>query len=353
MSVLRPDQKPRLIQMRSLRYSWSGLLTLSLCFAACDDGESEFQQSDGGDAGVPLVPDSMDAGKTVDTQDAAKSGDATWAAADASRLAVDAGLACIPPRIEIVERPDVMCDVVSVGTQVGSPERTRQQTDEIYASMKPVTYVPPSDRWQYLERTREILCCRGSLLVSMVGDSIIADTGRSRWDDYLAELTGARITKLVSVGNGLGAMYFQQEPNTWCAAVRQRPDLVILGGISQVDSEATRQIIRQIRQYSNSDILLLTPAFGLRDPSDPAAWSYQVDAQIDPQRAALVVVANEEKVGLLDMTGEWGKYVNDSGQKVEAFKRDIVHANPEGEQIEGRILLNHLTPNLGGTSCGD
>src|SRR5947209_16280033 len=64
------------------------------------------------------------------------------------------------------------------------PEHTMEQVEKAYAVIPPLRYSAPSTRWQFLPRTATALAREGgSLQVVMLGDSIVNDTSRSRWDD--------------------------------------------------------------------------------------------------------------------------------------------------------------------------
>jgi hypothetical protein len=245
----------------------------------------------------------------------------------------------------------ITCIDEGVSTVSGEVESNRQTADQAYASMPQVRYTPAADRYQHLATTRNLLCCRGDLNVVMMGDSIVYDASVSRWEEYLAEATGARIHKTTSLFGGHGPLWYAQAPRVYCAALRYAPDLVILGGISQIDIPAMRSEIQQIKAASSAEVLLNTPAFGYVDPRDPSQWTYAVDAAGDSERAQMKRLADELQVGFLDMTAEWGKYVVDSGRDVSSFKRDELHANAQGRQILGRLLTAHLNPRLGGNFC--
>jgi len=64
---------------------------------------------------------------------------------------------------------------------IKKPQRTIDEIDRIYADMTAVRYVPPSDRWTFLPRTRKRLLEGGALRIVMLGDSIVNDTSRSSW----------------------------------------------------------------------------------------------------------------------------------------------------------------------------
>src|SRR4051812_20165671 len=76
------------------------------------------------------------------------------------------------------------------------PEHTREQVEKAAAEVGPVRIDPSADRWANLPRTAEVLEGGGDLRVVMLGDSIVNDTSRSRWEDVLAAMwPKARITK--------------------------------------------------------------------------------------------------------------------------------------------------------------
>ena len=119
----------------------------------------------------------------------------------------------------------------------------------------------------------------------------------------------------------------------------------MIGGIShREDADSVREVVRQVREGSKADILLMTGPFGFLDPRDDAQWKKVTDPPPGDYRRKLPEIAGEFRAGYLDMQLAWGEYVRASGQPVGKFKRDAVHANEEGEQILGRILLRYFAP---------
>jgi lysophospholipase L1-like esterase len=88
----------------------------------------------------------------------------------------------------------------------------------------------------------------------------------------------------------------------------------------------------------------MSPAFGYMDPRDDAQWNAVAHPSGADFRSRLARLADELKVGYVDMTAAWGDYIRASGKPTDWFKRDVVHANDRGEQIVGRILAAHLGP---------
>lgn len=230
------------------------------------------------------------------------------------------------------------------------PYYTRDQVEKAAAEIPPVRFEAPKGRWVNLPRTAEILGRgRGELRIVMLGDSIVNDTSQSRWDDLLRALyPGCTITKVACVRGGTGCWWFKEPGRVKRYVLDQRPDLLIIGGISHKDdTESVRDVVRQVRAGSPCDVLLMTGAFGRVDPNDDTQWSFQVDPAGPDYRARLRRVAVAEKAAFLDMTAYWGRYVRESGQPLTWFKRDAVHANERGMQVLGRILAGFLAPPAG------
>ena len=230
---------------------------------------------------------------------------------------------------------------------ITKPERAYAQVEKAYADMAPVKYEPLAQRWVYLPITKEILGRgQGELRVVMLGDSIVNDTSRSQWDQVLAAAVKVKIAKVTCVRGSTGCWWYKEEGRVKKFVLDHKPDLLIIGGISQRDDiDSIRNVIEQVRKAgSKCEVLLMTGAFGHVDPRDDKQWSYDFDPKGTSYRAKLARLASEEKCGFLDMTAHWGKYIRDSGKELTDFKRDAVHANEKGEQIIGRILAKHLTP---------
>lgn len=197
------------------------------------------------------------------------------------------------------------------------PERTRAAIDQIYAGMPPVTYQPPADRWSRLPRTARILKGKTGLLRAvMLGDSIVNDTSRSCWDDVLQrQYPDVKIVKTACVRGSTGCWWYKAPERIRRYVLDHHPDLLIIGGISHHDDIGSlSETIARVRAGLDCDVLLLTPAFGDADPLDDRQWRPTPDPDGKDFRSQLVRLANERRIGLLDMTAEWGRYIRASGK---------------------------------------
>lgn len=225
-----------------------------------------------------------------------------------------------------------------------------ERIDAIYASMEPVRYTPPADRWKYLPRTMQKLRDGPELRIVMLGDSIVNDTAASQFDLLLQRhYPKCKITKIRSVRGSTGCWWYKEENRIQSYVLDHKPDLVMIGGISQRDDvESIREAIRQIRgKLPEVEILVMTPVFGRIDPRTDKDWTYEVDPTGQNFRSRLYRMAQEEKVEFLDMTGPWGEYIRQSDKCRGWFMRDPVHANERGFQILGRILEIYFMPRKG------
>lgn len=222
-----------------------------------------------------------------------------------------------------------------------TPERSLTQIATIQSEMPRGAFTPPPNDWRFLSRTRQRLTEGGELRLLALGDSIVNDTMRSGWVASLQEAyPRARIQATVYVRGGGGCQHFREEGRIEKSVVPRRPDLVLIGGISQRSIDDIREVIRQLRAaLPEVEILLFTGAFGTVDPRDVAALdrvSYSGSGEYGRQLRQL---AGETRCAYLDLTSPWGEYVRSSTRHPHVFHRDAVHANEFGEQILGRILM--------------
>lgn len=222
-------------------------------------------------------------------------------------------------------------------------------SDAVYATLPPVTFTPPADRWDYLPRTRQKLQSGGPLRIVLLGDSIANDTGNAPFDALIQRrYPKARIEVVTSVRGGTGCQYYQSDNRIKPYVLDFQPDLLIIAGISNgSDSEAIRNVIRQVRQHIQPDIVVMTGAVAPVVP--PSTREFGVEKAREMTEAArtfpvrLRAVAADEKVAYLDMRSAWDDYVKTSAKPDTFFRRDPIHANARGRQILARILERYFT----------
>ncbi|MBV8878396.1 MAG: SGNH/GDSL hydrolase family protein [Planctomycetaceae bacterium] len=222
-----------------------------------------------------------------------------------------------------------------------------ERLDAVYATMAPLAFEPAPDRGTLLPETMKRLREGPSLRIVMLGDSIIQDTASSKFELLLERMyPKCKVEKIVSARGSTGCWWYKQENRVQAWVLDHRPDLLMIGGISQNnDAESVRELIRQVREKSSPEILVMTGAVTtLGDPKLDPTWTYEVDPKGDGYRSKLFRMAAEEKVEFLDMTGPWGRYIRASEPVRQWYMRDPVHANERGFQVLGRILEKYFSP---------
>ncbi|MHB1037582.1 MAG: SGNH/GDSL hydrolase family protein [Pirellulales bacterium] len=226
-------------------------------------------------------------------------------------------------------------------------ERKPAEMEAARAKIPPVNVELPKERLAKLPKSMKRLREGGTLRIVMLGDSIINDTARSCWHELVQkQYPKSKIVRVVSVRGGTGCWFYKQPGKVEKYVLKQHPDLVIIGGISQrQDIESIRECLRQIREKSPCEFFLMTGPYGAADPLSGDDWRKKLDGGKDAKYAAdLKTLANEFQAEYLDLQAVWGGYIRSAGKPLDFFKRDPVHANPEGEAVLAKILEQYFLP---------
>jgi len=228
----------------------------------------------------------------------------------------------------------------------GTPERSLEQIAAIRAEMPDGDLGPVPQDWTHLARTRRLLTEGGRLHVLGLGDSIVNDCMRSAWLATLDEAyPKAEVRGTVYVRGGGGCQHYKEEDRIARHLVPRKPDLVLIGGISQKDVASIREVIHQIRAaLPETEFLLATGVFGTADPRSDEELAGAKHSGTGEYGKELKQLAAEEKCAYLDMTTPWARYIRTAGVHPHRFYRDRVHANAMGEQILAKILMAFFKP---------
>ena len=213
-----------------------------------------------------------------------------------------------------------------------------------------VQFEPAADRWQFLPKTMQRLASGGPLRIVMLGDSICNDTSNSLYETLLARAyPKANIEIVTSVRGGTGCQYFKDEGRVKPFVLDYEPDLVMIAGISHgYDVEAIRSVIRQIRQGSNCEILVMSGAIAPREVYEPASFRSTPAAvaleDMEQFSARLRRTCREERAEFFDIRKAWEDYMLRSYKPYDHFARDSIHGNSRGKQVIARILGRYFEP---------
>ncbi len=223
-----------------------------------------------------------------------------------------------------------------------SPCRSLKQIDAIQAEMPRGQFSIPDNDWTCLEKTQRALTEGGKLQILGLGDSIINDTMRSGWIAKLQQAyPKAEIAATVYVRGGGGCQHYKVEDRIAKNVIPLKPDLVLIGGISQQDVASIEEVIRQLRaDLPDVEILLTSGVFGTTDPRDEAALAKARHSGSSEYGRSLKSLAAKHHCAYLDMTTPWAEYIRSTKLHPHRFYRDVVHANAEGEQILSMILMS-------------
>lgn len=218
---------------------------------------------------------------------------------------------------------------------------------QVYAAqLPPVTFTPEANRWQYLPRTMKTLQDGGKLRIVMLGDSIINDTSNSLYEAKLRQMyPKAQIEIINSVRGGTGCAFYKDNDQVTPYVLDYKPDLLIIGGISNGPVEGIRSVIKQVRAKSNPEILVMTFSICPTDAKHLADNKEHPRLPgTDPYAAEMLKMAAEEKVEFFDIHQAWDTYIANSPKPEEWFKRDGIHGNSRAKQVVGQFMARYFAP---------
>jgi len=223
--------------------------------------------------------------------------------------------------------------------------RSLEQIAVIQAEMPKGEFTPPLNDWKYLPRTHRALKEGGEFHLLSLGDSIINDTSRSGWIVKLQEaFPKTKIRGSVYIRGGGSCKHYQAEGRVQKYIVPLKPDVVLIGGISQAGVAPIREVILQIRAgLPDVEIILATGVFGGADPRSDEEMAVAPHSGTAAYGKELAALAEEQKCAYLDLTTPWMQYIRSSKLHPYLFYRDEVHANEYGEQIISKIMLSYWT----------
>ena len=264
-------------------------------------------------------------------------------------------------------------EVSNVKIETATWEDAAEYADRIYgevAAKAPLDFAPEGDRTALLPRTMDALKTGKPWRVVMLGDSIIQDTFHSQFHALLKrEFPKSDVEWILSMRGGTGCWHYCLAENFYSYVVDHRPDLLIIGGISNwaehdeknrkdvgpTGSDAMLRVAKLARERLGCEVLVVNqplhcdrrPRPAAADASEPlpkmpfsAQWLGTLSPKLEYD--ALRRRCEAAKIQWWDELVPCYTWLFGSGLPFEWYSRDAVHSGELGKQIIGRVMLGYF-----------
>ncbi len=245
-----------------------------------------------------------------------------------------------------------------------SRETAAAWCDDVYAQLPPLAFTAPADAMQRLPGTTAALKDGRPWKVVMLGDSIMNDSFNSVFQALVKrDFPRSNLDFVCSVRGSTGCWYYQNPTNFAAYVTRHQPDLLMIGGISNLNEDkddipnGMKKVGRVIdlARAIGCEVVLLSPPHSVDwrpfDAENPGAdlpvatWS---EATLDPGGARRLLWSPYERqarlsgIAFWNITAPTADYVARSRKPHGYFNRDTIHCNDRGKQIIGRVMREYF-----------
>ncbi|MCC5659777.1 hypothetical protein LC608_22940 [Nostoc sp. XA010] len=208
----------------------------------------------------------------------------------------------------------------------------------VYGKVRTIDYKPLEAREkQLLPNTIKKLKYGGNLNIVLLGDSIANDLSNSFLDILLERRFPKTHINMQFTGKG-GISWLKLQSQVQQRIINHQPDLVICMAISNNPKYLSSPLLRIIditKKFSQkTDFLLLSPHL--------RSW-YEKKNDGLVHRNALLQVANNRQVAIIDLMTAWENYLIQNNKQVDSLLRDSVHMNELGRQLSAQIIVDYLS----------
>ena len=264
-------------------------------------------------------------------------------------------------------------EVSNVRIETATWEDAANYADRIYgevAAKAPHDFAPEGDWTRLIPRTMDALKTGKHWRVVMLGDSIMQDTFHSQFHALVKrEFPRSSVEWIISMRGGTGCWHYCLAENFYPYVVDHRPDLLIIGGISNwaerdeknrkdigpTGSDAMLRVAKLARERLGCEVLVVNqplhcdrrPRQAMADPSAPLpkmAFSAQWLGTLSPKLEydTLRNRCEAAKIQWWDELVPCYTWLFGSGLPFEWYSRDTVHSGELGKQIIGRVMLGYF-----------
>lgn len=242
-----------------------------------------------------------------------------------------------------------------------TPQEVAEWCDREYARLPQLNLSAIDAQGDRLPRTRKTLREGGALRVVFLGDSIVNDTLCGNAAALIARaFPNVEFTFIPSIRGCTGCWYYHEEGHFEQYVARHRPDLVVIGGISntyklkdadysfaQAEDDMAETVLRC--KAIGAEVVVCTPppSYEFREgawacPLNRSRYLAEARAPYWLQSGYIRRAAARTGVALWDMTTAPCEAISRSGKPLNWFKRDIAHNDDRGKQLIARTLAAYF-----------
>ncbi len=263
-------------------------------------------------------------------------------------------------------------EIANVKIETATWEDSAAYADRVFAEISakaPLDFQPEGDWTALLPRTMDALRTGKPWRVVMLGDSIVQDTFHSQFHALAKRaFPKSNVEWILSMRGGTGCGYYVLAENFIPYVVNHKPDLLIIGGISNgsaprgvhggaiasTGNDAMLRVAKAARDNLGCEVLIV---------NNPLAVDFRPWDEANPDKPLPVmdfnigwfenIVGESRYNGLRDACKsaniQWWdetvpcyRWLFGSGLPHMYYSRDFVHSSELGKQIIGRIMMAYL-----------
>ncbi len=263
-----------------------------------------------------------------------------------------------------------LLEVANVKVETATWEDAAAYADTIYAKLPPLTFKPTGDAMALLPRTKEALETGRPWRVVMLGDSIVQDTFHSQFHALVKRtFPKSDVEWILSMRGGTGCWHYILAENFYRYVADHRPDLLIIGGISNF-ADGTRQnigptgadamvrVAKVARDRLGCEVLLVNNPLSVDlrpcNPDDRKTplpkmtfgrTQYRLMDGMDLGYEQLRRLCQTNKMAWWDVFVPCYDWLYGSELPYQWYSRDAVHSGELGKQIIGHVMLSYFLSN--------
>ena len=260
-----------------------------------------------------------------------------------------------------------LLEVANVKIETATWEDAAAYADAIYAKLPPLTFKPKSDMMALLPRTKEALETGRPWRVVMLGDSIVQDTFHSQFHALIKRtFPKADVEWILSMRGGTGCWHYILAENFYHYVADHRPDLLIIGGISNFADETRKgigptgadamvRVAKVARERLGCEVLLVNNPLSVDlrpcNPDDRntplpkmtfGRTQYRLMDGMESGYEQLRRLCQSNKMAWWDVFVPCYDWLYGSGLPYQWYSRDAVHSGELGKQIIGHVMLSYF-----------